>query len=76
MDRSGARARVRPAQGALVQQRAEIAHGLGDLAGEREYREQTVAQLTALPEGQRADDQLEHAKAALAALGAPQTDNK
>ena len=60
-----------PRKARLLGQRADIAHGLGDTAGERGYREQVVALLAALPDGQKSDEALAHAKDALAALDKP-----
>ena len=65
-----------PRKARVLGQRADIAHGLGDAAGERTYREQVVAQLVSLPESQKSAEQIAHAKAALAALDAPEAPKK
>jgi thioredoxin-like negative regulator of GroEL len=59
-----------PRKGRLLAQRAEIAAAAGDRAAERRYREQAVALWESLPDGHKSPDNLEKAKAALAALDA------
>jgi hypothetical protein len=60
-----------PRKARLLGQRADIAHGLGDAAGERSYREQVVKLWEGLPDGQKSEEQLAHARTQLAALDAP-----
>jgi thiol-disulfide isomerase/thioredoxin len=64
-----------PRKGRVLAQRAEIAAAAGDKVAERRYREQAVKLWEALPPGQQSPDNLEKAKAALAALEAPASDN-
>ena len=60
-----------PRKGRLLNQRAEIAKLAGDKAAEKKFREEAVKLWESLPEGQKNEDALATAKAALAALDAP-----
>ena len=57
-----------PRKARVLAQRADIAKAAGDAAGEKSFREQIVKTWESLPPGQQSPENLDKAKAALAAL--------